>query len=144
MRNGKRSRAWMPAQTTSACRLSVREQPSGLAPVTPTRKPTADADYQREHRHDTAQKRPSPYATFKVSLVFDHVGDTDTLKPAIRSPNVHRKQNESVKSAQPPIAITVALCGRAHLTNHCQTPTRPLRHQRMVIAPRFTSATTTR
>ena len=48
----------------------------------------------------------------KVSLVFDHVGDTDTLKPAIRSSNVQRVQNESGKTAQPLIAITSGVTGR--------------------------------
>ena len=130
MRNGKQSRVWTPAQTASECRLPVCERPSGSEPVKAipktqnnrkrrTSPPKTGTTYREGGHHHTRH--------LKVSLVFDHVGDTDTLKPAIRSSNVHRVQNESGKSAQPLIAITVALCGRARLINHCQTPTRPLR-----------------
>ena len=89
-----------------------------------------------------AHRRSGHHRTrrFKVSLVFDHVGDTDTRKQAIRSPNVHRKQNESAKSAQPPIAITLAL-------TEVRTDDQPLMKtllstpvQRMVIRPYHAAA----
>ena len=73
MRNGKQSRVWTPAQTASECRLPVCERPSGSEPVKVIPKT------QTNRRRRKPARAPARHAAKRnVSLVFDHVGDTDS------------------------------------------------------------------
>ena len=125
LRNGKRSRAWTPAQTVLERRLSSYVQPSGLGsvprkvnqPQTPETSTSIGMTHRNSGHHRTRR--------FKVSLVFDHVGDTDSRKPSMRSSNVHRDWNEAGKTAQPLIAITTGITGPGRLIVHFQNARKP-------------------